>query len=66
MSIASLRGIRHVRPFTLFPVAFSGDAYIFNLKTTCLTSGTYALTFTATGDPNPHQVQFQIRQGLIE
>ena len=40
---------------------FDGSAYIFNLKTTGLTTGTYALTFTATGDPNPHQVEFQIR-----
>jgi hypothetical protein len=35
--------------------------YIFNLKTTGLATGTYALTFTATGDPIPHEVQFQIR-----
>jgi hypothetical protein len=40
---------------------FSGGAYIFNLKTTGLSTGAYALTFTATGDPNPHQVQFQVR-----
>ncbi|HJU42712.1 MAG TPA: membrane dipeptidase [Vicinamibacterales bacterium] len=40
---------------------FDGNGYVFNLKTTGLTTGTYALTFTATGDPNPHQVQFQIR-----
>jgi hypothetical protein len=40
---------------------FAGGKYIFNLKTTGLTTGTWALTFTATGDPNPHQVLFQIR-----
>ncbi len=40
---------------------FESDAYIFNLKTTGLSTGTYALTFAATGDPIPHQVQFQIR-----
>lgn len=40
---------------------FAGGEYIFNLKTTGLTTGTWALTFTATGDPNPHQVLFQIR-----
>ena len=39
----------------------SGGEYIFNLKTTGLSRGTYALTFTATGDPIPHQVQFQVR-----
>jgi microsomal dipeptidase-like Zn-dependent dipeptidase len=40
---------------------FAGDAYVFNLQTTGLTTGTYAVTFTATGDPNPHHVQFQVR-----
>jgi microsomal dipeptidase-like Zn-dependent dipeptidase len=40
---------------------FVSDSYIFNLKTTGLSTGTYALTFTATGDPIPHQVQFQVR-----
>jgi microsomal dipeptidase-like Zn-dependent dipeptidase len=40
---------------------FSGNGYIFNLKTTGLSTGTWAVTFTATGDPNSHQVQFQIR-----
>jgi hypothetical protein len=37
------------------------DSYIFNLKTTGLSTGTYALTFMATGDPIPHTVQFQVR-----
>ena len=40
---------------------FAGNEYIFNLKTTGLSTGTWAITFTATGDPNPHQVLFQIR-----
>jgi hypothetical protein len=40
---------------------FVSDSYIFNLKTTGMSTGTYALTFTATGDPLPHQVQFQVR-----
>jgi hypothetical protein len=35
--------------------------YIFNLKTTGLTTGTWALGFTVNGDPVPHAVQFQIR-----
>lgn len=39
----------------------SGDAYEFNLKTTGFATGTYALTFTATGDPIPHEVLIQIR-----
>lgn len=40
---------------------FAGGAYIFNLQTNGLTTGVYELTFTATGDPNTHTVQFQIR-----
>jgi hypothetical protein len=35
--------------------------YIFNLKTTGLTTGTYQLNFSVTGDPSPHSVQFQIK-----
>ena len=34
---------------------FTGGSYIFNLKTTGTTTGTYALTFTATGDPLPQR-----------
>ena len=40
---------------------FAGGAYIFNLQTTGLTTGVYELSFTATGDPNTHTVQCQIR-----
>ena len=40
---------------------FAGDAYVFNLQTTGFNTGTYELTFTATGDPNPHTVQIQVR-----
>ncbi len=40
---------------------FTNGSYVFNLQTTGFSTGTYALTFTATGDPIPHQVQFQIR-----
>jgi microsomal dipeptidase-like Zn-dependent dipeptidase len=40
---------------------FAGDAYIFNLKTTALGTGTYELRFTATGDPTTHVVRFQVR-----
>jgi hypothetical protein len=35
--------------------------YVFNLQTIGLHTGTYALSFTATGDPITHMVQFQIR-----
>jgi microsomal dipeptidase-like Zn-dependent dipeptidase len=45
--------------------AFRYDAalggYIFNLKTTGFQTGTYALSFTASGDPTSHTVQFQVR-----
>jgi len=49
----------NANPDNLF--RFVGDRYEFNLKTTGLGTGTWALTFTATGDPIPHDVQFQVR-----
>jgi hypothetical protein len=36
-------------------------SYLFNLQTTGFSTGTYEVTFTATGDPIPHTVQFQVR-----
>jgi microsomal dipeptidase-like Zn-dependent dipeptidase len=45
--------------------AFRYDAslagYIYNLSTKGFVTGTYALSFTATGDPTIHTVQFQLR-----
>jgi hypothetical protein len=35
--------------------------YIYNLSTKGLLTGTYSLSFTATGDPTTHSVQFQLR-----
>lgn len=35
--------------------------YIFNLKTTGLATGTYSLTFTVTGDPVSHSVNFGVK-----
>ena len=35
--------------------------YIFNLKTTGLVTGTYALEFSVAGDPLRHRVQFKVR-----
>jgi len=35
--------------------------YIFNLKTTGLVTGTYALEFSVAGDPVRHRVQFKVR-----
>jgi hypothetical protein len=40
---------------------FAGDAYVFNLKTTGLSTGTYEVRFTATGDPTTHTVRFQVK-----
>ena len=40
---------------------FSGDSYIFNLKTTGLTTGVYNLYFRVGADPTLHTVQFQIK-----
>ena len=50
----------NANPDNEFRFVASGE-YVFNLKTTGFATGTYALTFTATGDPIPHQVQFQVR-----
>lgn len=36
--------------------------YIFNLKTTGYSTGSYLLYFTVGGDPTSHSVQFQVRQ----
>jgi hypothetical protein len=38
-----------------------GTGYIFNLSTKGYATGTYLLTFTATGDPAAHTVQFSVR-----
>jgi endoglucanase Acf2 len=48
-------------PDSAFRFDAASGAYIFNLKTTGLQTGTYALSFTATGDPTTHAVTFQIR-----
>ncbi|HET6667817.1 MAG TPA: membrane dipeptidase [Intrasporangium sp.] len=38
-----------------------GGGYLYNLSTKGKTSGTWALRFTATGDPTVHRVVFQLR-----
>lgn len=40
---------------------FDGAAYIFNLSTQGLASGTYAVQFTAAGDPLAHSVGFGVK-----
>lgn len=40
----------------------SNGGYIFNLKTTGLSTGTYSLGFTVNSDPNVYTVQFAVRQ----
>ena len=45
-----------------FDSSLAGGGYIFNLKTTGLTTGTYRLGFTTDGDPGIHYVQFAVRQ----
>jgi hypothetical protein len=39
----------------------STGGYIYNLSTKNLTTGTWALSFTATGDPVSHAIQFDVR-----
>ena len=38
-----------------------GGGYIFNLKTTGLSSGTWNLNFTITGDPSTHSAMFRVK-----
>src|SRR5215213_4102930 len=40
---------------------FDNGSYIFNLKTTGLSTGTYKLYFTAGDDPVQHSVEFQVK-----
>jgi probable HAF family extracellular repeat protein len=40
---------------------YLSPGYIFNLKTTGLTTGTWDLVFSVTGDPLEHDVTFQVR-----
>jgi hypothetical protein len=40
---------------------YLGPGYIFNLSTKGLTTGTWALDFSVTGDPLEHSVTFQVR-----
>jgi hypothetical protein len=40
---------------------YAGGSYLYNLKTTGLTTGTWQLTFTVAGDPSTHSIQFQVR-----
>jgi hypothetical protein len=49
--------------FRFDPGLGGGGGYIFNLKTTGLTTGTYALIFSVTGDPTAHasEAVFQVR-----
>jgi hypothetical protein len=39
----------------------SGGGYVYNLQAKGLTTGTYELEFTATGDRTIHKLRFQVR-----
>ena len=47
--------------FRFDPTLGSTGGYIFNLKTTGLTTGTYNLNFTVTGDSFGYAAQFQVK-----
>jgi sugar lactone lactonase YvrE len=47
--------------FRFDPTLGPSGGYIFNLKTTGLTTGTWQLSFTVSGDPVTHSVSFQIK-----
>jgi hypothetical protein len=44
-----------------FNASLQGGGYMFNLKTIGQTTGTYELTFKATGDPTRHTITYQVR-----
>jgi hypothetical protein len=44
-----------------FNFRYAGTGYIFNLSTKGYPTGTYVLSFTVTGDPAPHAVQFSVK-----
>jgi hypothetical protein len=44
-----------------FNFRYAGNGYIFNLSTKGYATGVYLLTFTATGDPATHTIQFSVR-----
>jgi hypothetical protein len=47
--------------FRFDPTLGTSGGYIYNLSTRGLTTGTYAVNFTVSGDPMPHSVQFEVR-----
>jgi IPT/TIG domain/Bacterial Ig-like domain (group 3) len=47
--------------FSFQPSLDGGPGYLLNVKTTGYPAGTYTLSFTATGDPVTHTVQFILR-----
>jgi hypothetical protein len=47
--------------FRFDPTLAPSGGYIFNLKTTGLGTGTWMLSFSASGDPAMHAVSFQVR-----
>jgi hypothetical protein len=47
--------------FRFDPTLGGTGGYIFNLKTTGLSTGTYNVSFTVSGDPVAHAVQFQVK-----
>ena len=51
----------NANPDNVFRYDASLPGYVYNLSTNGYLTGTYALSFTVTGDPTTHAVQFQLR-----
>lgn len=47
--------------FTFMPTGDAGPMYQFNVKTTGYPAGSYTLSFSASGDPVTHRVQFVVQ-----
>ena len=59
-SEGKIAGIIRLGNFTFMPTSDVGPMYQLNIKTTGYPVGTYALSFTVSGDPVVHTVAFVI------
>jgi hypothetical protein len=61
MATGAVEDAGEANPDADFRLVGPPTSYHFNFKSTGLTTGTYNLIFTVTGDPLPHAAKFQIR-----
>lgn len=61
VDVQAVGGANPDNDFRFDPTVGTSGGYIFNLATSPLASGTWTLSFTATGDGTTHTVQFQVK-----